>query len=110
VEVPLEKAGGGSVGETPDRPDGDHPAHQKERDAAEAPKAAAEIKKEEKSMRKNAMCDMDCLNCTRPENRCYGGGKRGSMKVAKYHKMTDGKRGENMPDVAMGRGGKKSWH
>jgi hypothetical protein len=65
--------------------------------------------KEEKRMRKNAMCDMDCLNCTRPENRCYGGGKRGSMKVAKYHKMTDGKRGENMPDVVMGKGGKR-WH
>jgi hypothetical protein len=65
--------------------------------------------KEEKSMRKNAMCDMDCEFCTRPASRCYGGGKRGSMKVAKYHKMTDGKRGKDMPDIAMGRGGKR-WH
>ena len=74
-----------------------------------AEKENAKSIKEEKSMRKNAMCDMDCEFCTRPASRCYGGGKRGSMKGAKYHKMTDGKRGEKMPDIAMGRGGKR-WH
>jgi hypothetical protein len=74
-----------------------------------AEKENAKSIKEEKSMRKNAMCDMDCLNCTRPAHRCYGGGKRNGLHVAKYHKMVDGKRGENMPDVVMGKGGKR-WH
>ena len=109
VEVHLEKAGGGAVEGAADRPAGDHPARQTERDAAEAPEAAAQIKEEKRMARKNTPCDMDCLNCARPAHRCNGGTK-GSMKIAHYHKMTDGKRGEGMPDVVMGKGGKKTWH
>ena len=82
----------------------------------EAAAAALEKQTKEKKLkedttmaRKNQPCDMDCLNCTRPAHRCYGGSKGGSMKIARYHKMTDGKRGEGMPDIAFGRGGKKEW-
>lgn len=57
--------------------------------------------------RRNAPCDMDCLNCTRPASRCNGG--RTTMKLRQYHRMTDGKKGEDMPGLAFGKGGKKTW-
>jgi hypothetical protein len=101
ADEPADQGGSGK-GQTGKRTAGSHEGLPPE-------KENGQITKEEKSMRKNAMCDMECEFCTRPADRCYGGGKRGSMKVAKYHKMTDGKRGKDMPDIAMGRGGKR-WH
>jgi hypothetical protein len=107
VGVPLAGArpdagSGGSQGQTGEGTPGGN-------EDLPAEKENAKSLKEVKRMRKNAMCDMDCLNCTRPAHRCYGGGKRNGLHVAKYHKMTDGKRGESMPDVVMGKGGKR-WH
>ena len=97
------------MGTGEDRPGGAAAGNTSERCAAAAETATAGLKEEKRMARKNAMCDMDCLNCTRPAHRCNGGTK-GSMKIAHYHKMTDGKRGEGMPDVVLGRGGKKTWH
>ena len=64
--------------------------------------------KEEKTMaRKNAPCDNDCFNCTRPASRCNGGNwHRSPMKGMRYTRMTDGKRGETMPELAWGKGHK----
>lgn len=62
---------------------------------------------EEKMARRNAACDNDCFNCTRPASRCSGGnGRLSPMKGMRYNRMTDGKKGESAPDLAWGRGHK----
>lgn len=66
------------------------------------------MNEEEKTVaRKNAMCDMDCFNCTRPAERCTGGNQRkNATHGIRYTRMTDGKRGESMPELHGGRGHK----
>ena len=97
------------MGTGEDRPDGVSKESAVSGSQVEIQEAETITKEEKRMARKNQPCDMDCLNCTRPAHRCNGGTK-GSMKIAKYHRMTDGKRGEGMPDVVMGKGGKKKWH
>lgn len=56
-------------------------------------------------MKKKIVCDgKSCLTCERPMEECHGG--RGPMSLRAYHSMTDGKKGENMPELHWGRGHK----
>lgn len=65
------------------------------------------MNEEEKKMaRKNQPCDMDCFNCTRPADRCYGGDQHKSIRVGRYNRMNDGMKGTDMPELHWGRGHK----